>query len=249
MYTHAQSITGDPNMAHQLLTCSKENFVELEQYVMYTLKDLAGCRDEAGKPSMLGTDEHRPNFGQLTLLKATVMLTDRMLDFGFFLSRASFADLTSISTSVYSILDCNDLLDNDRQGRLHNEVRLQALRLLERTMDVRLNHRISIVMQTWEKIWQDHHGAVDDRVMLREHAADLEDKLFGENIVSAPDISADTYKPDGWRKDGGDKSVDLLLKLCRQHVAIRNKALPLLMRHLTQKSALFRQVLAKELPE
>ena len=166
-----------------------------------------------------------------------------MLEFGLF-QRNGREDLKVINSSLYKILDSDisEPRENTREERLHNDIRLIALKLLERLMDIRVNCRISTVAETWEGICDEAPAGcsqVEDAA-LRKHAAALEDKLFGHNIVSPADISADNYKPDKWRGVGGDVTVDLLLKLCHmQQAGIRNRALPLLMRHLTQKSALF----------
>lgn len=164
-----------------------------------------------------------------------------MLEFGMF-QRNGKEDLKVIFSSIYEILDYAHPPENTREARLHNDIRLAALQLLERMMDIRVNSRISTVVEAWEDICDRAFPSTrtQGRLDLRTCAASLEEKLFSHNIVSPADISADNYQIDKWRGADGDRSVHLLLKLCHmQHAGIRNRALLLLMRHLTQKSSLF----------
>ena len=239
-----KSVIHNPEMSGRaLLVATQDELVELECVVLKALADLGGCRNDKQEPSLLGSGPSQPNLGELTFLHAIVMLTDTMLEFGLFQSNGK-DDLKVIMGSVYNILDYTaSHLENTRETRLHNETRLVALALLERMMDIRVNSRISTCVAKWEQICEEAAQAADadlDDKLLQTHARSLEDALFALNIVSPSHISADNYRPDQWRGGGGDMTTSLLLKLCHmKQPKIRDRALPLLMRHLTQKSALF----------
>jgi len=125
-------------------------FVELKDYLLQALPQLADCADASGNPSL----NNEPRLGQLELIKAQISLVDDMISFGFFVDKDKPEDYTNIGiilTALFSILDtqtrenqpkiraASQLDDMGLESTLKNDLRSDALNIVLRIFNLRLD--------------------------------------------------------------------------------------------------------------
>ena len=145
-----------------LIPVCTTGFKDLESFLLEELPRMADCADTKGKPSLNG----QPRIGQLEMISAMISLTDELVGFGFFVDdreaeqQQSFSKMSSIFKSLFAVLDTRDDTRPDRASDVSNEaglkhaLRSDALNLLLRFFNTRLNWRISQVIRVWEDIFE-----------------------------------------------------------------------------------------------
>ena len=140
-------------------------FKDLEALLLKLLPKLADCRNpKTGRPSL----NHDPKIGQLEMLNAQILLVDQMVSFGFFVEaseeseEADLSQISSLFSSLFAALDTRDesnleksrSTDASVEARLRNKLRSDALNVLSRFFDMRLNVRMCRVIRAWEAVFE-----------------------------------------------------------------------------------------------
>jgi len=246
-----------------------DGFKTLQEYLLKALPDLGGIKDHK-------TDKPAQNIsgfmlGELELILAMVELCDLLVDFSFFVKERDsvepdFSAVQCLIQGIFKILDtdgtdCRDFREAvSMEERLRVDVRIRALELLRRLFNLRANYRISLALDSWEKLFpevedsfskalakekkasagkspQEMEQAVLRRLLGGKNSTStlkgLEKKMFNENCISPPELDMDTYKEG---TAGKDTLVRVLLNLCRfNNTRLTTLASQVLIRHMAQR--------------
>jgi len=148
-------------------------FMDLQQFMLMTVPNLAGCKDEDGKLSLNAC----PQVGQLELIRAEYIVCEMLLNFGYF--RDDVKIISRFFHSAFLVLDSRDpllgasgahhaehaqnkmrekaLLERSEThvvATMRNEVREEVLSFLLRLLDLRLDRRLTDCIAVWESVFQ-----------------------------------------------------------------------------------------------
>ena len=149
-------------------------FKDLEAFLLTELPKLADCTDTKGRPSLNG----EPRIGQLEMMSAIILITDELVGFGFFVDRGEgqedmdLSKIVSIYKSLVAVLDTREdtedkissaaqkakiatrATDMSVEARFRCDLRSDALNLLLRFFNLRLDSRLTSVIRAWETIFE-----------------------------------------------------------------------------------------------
>ena len=154
-------------------------FEDLLALVLTEMPNLADCRHN-GKPSLEG----EARLGQLEMIQAIISVTSSLVDFGFFqnadtkpkvVGQPANSQLSALMKALFAILEPRPKFDDKDpnasrkvaallqkrkddtsvEAGLRNGLRNNALKLVLRLFNVRLDSRITFCVEMWEDIFDD----------------------------------------------------------------------------------------------
>jgi hypothetical protein len=244
-----------------------DGFESLQDYLLRAFDNLGGIKNhKTGEPAQNITTFM---LGELEMVLAMIELCDWLVDFSFFVNDrdsvdADFSAIKRLIQGIFRILDTDGADPKDfkeavgAEERMRLDVRIKALELLGRLLNLRANYRISVALNAWEKLFAAVEGSFSKLLAKEKKNGDgkskheleqafrkrlfsgndaafkaLEAKIFNENCISPKELSIDTYKEGSF---GKDKLVKILLNLYLfKNTRMTCLASQVLIRHMAQR--------------
>ena len=244
-----------------------DGFESLQDYLLRAFDNLGGIKNhKTGEPAQNITTLM---LGELEMVLAMIELCDWLVDFSFFVNdrdsvNPDFSAIKRLIRGIFRILDTDGTDPKhfkqavSEEERMRLDVRIKALKLLGRLLNLRANYRISVALNAWEMLFpavessfskllakekkngdgkskHEIQQAFRKRLFSGKDAAfkTLEEKMFNDHCISPKELSIDTYKHGSFDKD---KLVKILLNLYRfNDTRMTCLASQILINHMAQR--------------